>query len=78
MMRYAPSGQVAHDAEQDLRLPLGQRGGRLVQDQHAAIERQRLGDLDQLLLGDREVRTRVEGRYRTVARGPRLPASMPL
>ena len=52
--RDALGGQRAHDLEQDLRLALGQRGGRLVEDQHAAVERQRLGDLDQLLLRDRE------------------------
>ena len=50
----APRLQVAHDAEQRLRLGLGQRGGRLVEDQHPAVERQRLGDLDQLLAGDRQ------------------------
>ena len=54
--RDALTGQLAHDLEQDLRLALGQRGGRLVEDQHAAVERQRLGDLDQLLLRDRERR----------------------
>ena len=38
-----------------LRLAFGQRRGRLVEDQHAAVERQRLGDLDQLLVGNGEV-----------------------
>ena len=52
--RDAARGELAHDPEQHLRLALGQRGGRLVEDQDAAIERQRLGDLDQLLAGDRE------------------------
>ena len=52
--RDALRRQLAHDLEQDLRLALGQRGGRLVEDQHAAVQRQRLGDLDQLLLRDGE------------------------
>ena len=37
-----------------LRLALGERRRRLVEDQDAAVERQRLGDLDQLLAGDGE------------------------
>ena len=53
--RDALGGQPAHDAEQDPGLALGQRGRRFVQDQHPALERQRLGDLDQLLLRDRQV-----------------------
>ena len=54
MIEMPCAGELAHDLEQDLRLALGQRGGRLVEDQHPAIQRQRLGDLDQLLLRDRE------------------------
>ena len=42
-------GEVAHDPEQHLRLGLGQRRGRFVEDEDAAVERQRLGDLDKLL-----------------------------
>ena len=46
--------QRAHDAEQPLDLVPGERGGRLVHDQHARVERERLGDLHELLVGDRE------------------------
>ena len=46
--------QPAHDAEQLLRLVIRQGCGRFVQDQDAAIQRQGLCDLDQLLLGDRQ------------------------
>ena len=44
--------QRAHDAEQALDLVAGQRRGRLVHDQHARVEGERLGDLDDLLVGD--------------------------
>ena len=54
MIPMPSRGQLAHDPEQLLRLMFGQRGGRLVQDQDAAVQRQGLGDLDQLLLGDRQ------------------------
>lgn len=47
--------QLPHDREQQLRLALRQRGGGLVKDQDAAVEGERLGDLDQLLVGDREI-----------------------
>ena len=79
--RDAARGEVAHDPEQDLRLALGQRRGRLVEDQHAAVQRQRLGDLDQLLLRDRERAaparrdrsspSRAQDLARRGARGPR-------
>ena len=36
-----------------------QRRGRLVHDEHPGVEAQRLGDLDHLLLGDREVADQV-------------------
>ena len=44
--------QVADDPEQDLGFRFRQGRCRLVEDQHAAIERQRLGDLHQLLAGN--------------------------
>ena len=53
--------QRAHDAEQALDLLARQRGGRLVHDQHARVEAQRLGDLDDLLVGDREAADRPLG-----------------
>jgi hypothetical protein len=52
--RGAAVAQRAHDAEQPLDLGPGERRGRLVHDQHPRVERQRLGDLDDLLVGDRE------------------------
>ena len=52
--RDAAGGELAHDAEQHARLAIGERRRRLVEDQDAAVEGQRLGDLDQLLLGDRK------------------------
>ena len=55
------SCSVAHDAEQALDLVPGQRRGRLVHDQHARVEAQRLGDLDDLLVGDREAAHRLLG-----------------
>ena len=45
---------------------VGQRRGRLVHDQDAGVERQRLGDLDHLLLGDRQ-------RAGTGVRGANVP-----
>ena len=46
--------QRRRDAEQALDLDRRQGGGRLVHHDHPRVERQRLGDLDELLLGDRE------------------------
>ena len=48
------SCSAAHDREQPRDLGPRQRRGRLVHDQHARVEAQRLGDLDDLLVGDRE------------------------
>jgi hypothetical protein len=46
--------QRPRDAEQALDLDTGQRGGGLVHDDDARVERERLRDLDDLLVGDRE------------------------
>ncbi len=46
--------QGAYDTEEAGDLAAGQRGGRLVHDQDAGVERQGLGDLDDLLVGDRQ------------------------
>ena len=51
----AAVAELADDAEQFLDLRLGERGGRLIHDEHFGVERQRLGDLDHLLLGDGEI-----------------------
>ena len=48
----APRLAVRAGCANSRRLDLGQRRRRLVEDQHLAVERQRLGDLDQLLAGD--------------------------
>ena len=42
------------DREQVVLLVQGQHGGRLVEDQDPGVDRQRAGDLDQLLLRRRE------------------------
>jgi hypothetical protein len=42
-----------HDLEENSRLALGERGSRLVENQHPALQGQSLGDLDELLLRDR-------------------------
>ena len=47
--------QIANDAEELLDLARGERRGRLVHDDQARLHRQRAGDLDHLLLGDRQV-----------------------
>ena len=58
----APRSRSVRDhAEQPLDLDAGQRGGRLVHDQHAGVERERLGDLDDLLVGDRQAAGRPLG-----------------
>ena len=52
--RAALVAQAAGDGEEPLDLDAGQRGGRLVHDEHPGVERDGLGDLDDLLVGDRE------------------------
>jgi hypothetical protein len=49
--RHALPPQLADDLEQPARLGIRKRGGRLVEQQHARIDRQRLGELDELALG---------------------------
>ena len=46
----AQQPQIVHHAEQVLGLARRQRGGRLIQHQHPRLQRQRLGDLNELLL----------------------------
>ena len=48
----ALGAQLVHDGEQRLDLGRRQRGGRLVEDQHLAVCGDRLGDLNQLHLGN--------------------------
>ena len=54
--RDARLRELSHDLEQGLAFRRRERGGRLVHDQDPRVERQRLGDLDQLLLADPELR----------------------
>ena len=52
--RRALRAQRLDDAEEAVDLRLRERGGGLVHDDHARLGRERLGDLDDLLVGDRE------------------------
>ena len=54
--------EVGDDLEQPLGLRQRQARGRLVHDDQPRFERQRLGDLDQLPLGERQVGDRRVGR----------------
>jgi hypothetical protein len=54
--------QGAHHAEQSLDLRAGECRGRLVHDQDPGVERQRLRNLDHLLVGDREPPCDIAGR----------------
>jgi hypothetical protein len=50
--------EAAGHREEALHLDTAEGGRRLVHDQHAGLERDRLGDLDDLLVGDREAERR--------------------
>ena len=54
--RNAPGRELAHHLEQRLTFRSREGGGRLVHDQNPRVERKRLGDLDQLLFPDPELR----------------------
>ena len=60
--------QTAQHAEQSRDLAILQRGGRLVENEHAAAPPQRLGDGDDLLLGKAELPHRQIGIGRKVER----------
>ena len=53
--RNARLRQLPHDLEQGLAFGARERGRRLVHDQDPRVQRQRLGDFDQLLLADPEL-----------------------
>ena len=75
--RDAAVAQPADDAEQPLDLVGGQRRGRLVEDQDARLDRQRLRDLDELLVGHRQAADRradVELDVELLEQRLRLPA----
>ena len=68
--------QAAGDREQPVDLDAAERRGRLVHDQQAGVERDRLGDLDDLLVGDGEARgPGGAGRSRTPSRAKSASAS---
>ena len=72
-------GELPDDAEEPRALGRGQRRGRLVHDQDPRLERQRLGDLDELLLADaqpRDPRLRVELDAEPVEQPPRRPRTI--
>ena len=50
----APASQLPDDREEPLHLAARESRRRLVHHKHSGIERKRLGDLDQLLIGDRQ------------------------
>src|SRR2546423_1159514 len=55
-IRSSPNtARISSDLPQPPRLRVGQRRGRLVEDQEAHLREQRLGDLDHLLVRAREV-----------------------
>ena len=56
--RHAAIAEPADDREQPLDLVGGERRRRLVEDQDARLDRQRLGDLDELLVGHRQAADR--------------------
>ena len=56
--RDAARAQAADDREQPLDLVGRERRGRLVEDEHARLDRERLGDLDQLLVRHRQAADR--------------------
>ena len=47
--------QLVHDQEQIVHLFVGQRGGRLIHDQHFGVEHQRFGYFQHLLMADGEI-----------------------
>ena len=55
---HASGLEARYESEQDLRLAIGQRCGRLVQDEDTQVAAHRLGDLDQLLLAARQIARR--------------------
>ena len=78
--RVAARPQCLDDAEQPVDLRPGQRGRRLVHHDHPRVRRQRLCDLDELLVGDRETARKplgVEADAELIEDGGRLAAHAP-
>ena len=71
--------EPAEQGEQRRGLVLGDRGGRLVEEQDLGFERQRLGDLDDLHLRDRQgahLGARVDAAVEQVEIAPRLAVDL--
>ena len=60
--RHAALAQPVDDAKQPGDFGFGQGAGRLIHDQNLGLERQRLGDFDQLLIADAQRADRLAGR----------------
>ena len=71
--------ELANDAEEVFDLDVVQRSRRLVHDQDLRLERQRFGDFDHLLLGDRQITDqsfRIELQVQPVEDGLRVDAHL--
>ena len=62
--RHPLGAELAHEIEQAGRIDPVESRGRLVHDEDSGVDRQRLGDFDNLLVGDRKVRGQRIGRDR--------------
>ena len=72
----APLLEPAHQPVEQLDLVVGQRRGRLVHDEQPRVQGERLGDLDDLLLGDAQPAHPGVGRQRGLPdRGEQLPGT---
>ena len=72
--------QAAGDGEEPGDLVAAERGGRLVHDEQPCVERDGLGDLDDLLVGDREAErraARVDVHAEPLEEGRRLAVHAP-
>ena len=66
--RSAEGDEFPNQTEQPLDLRLVKRLGRLIEHQHPWAADQRLGDLDEVALGNRQVDTRLSGLTRVPTR----------
>jgi hypothetical protein len=75
----AARAEVVEDAEERFDFGVGERGRRLVKDEDARVLRERLRDLDQLLLPDAEVadgRARIDSQLQLVEQSLRAPVKL--
>ena len=73
--RDALGAQSLHEIQQPRRVDAIERGGRLVHDENTRVDRKGLGDLDDLLLGDREIASGASGGIDEPSRRSRRLAS---